>query len=734
MADQNSGKCPVMHGAHTNLAGKGGAIHEWWPDQLNLAILHQHTPATSPMDPDFDYRRAFSGLDLEAVKADLRDLMTESQDWWPADYGHYGPLFIRMSWHAAGTYRTGDGRGGASTGNQRFAPIGSWPDNANLDKARRLLWPIKKKYGNALSWADLIILAGNVALDSMGLKTFGFGGGREDIYNPEQDIYWGAEDEWLGNRARYSGERELEAPLAAVQMGLIYVNPEGPDGDPDPLKAAHDTRETFKRMAMDDYETIALIAGGHTFGKVHGAAPDSHLGPDPEAAPLEQQGLGWKNDFGTGKGDDAITSGIEGAWTPNPKQWDNGYLDLLFGYEWELEKGPGDKYQWKPKDLAEKDHAPKAHDPATKVSPMMLTTDISLKVDPAYEKIARHFHAHPDELADAFARAWFKLVHRDLGPKSRYLGPDVPDEDLIWQDPVPAVDHELIDADDIATLKKQILESGLSISELVATAWGSASTFRRSDMRGGANGARIRLAPQKDWEVNRPEQLARVIATLEAIRTGFSDAATGNKQVSLADLIVLGGNAAVEQAAKLAGHPVEIPFHPGRTDASAEWTDAEAFEPLEPEADGFRNYLKARFTVRPEEMLLDRAQLLGLTAPEMTALIGGMRVLDTNTGEEKHGVLTERPETLSNDFFVNLVDMGTEWQPTTDDGELFEGRDRDTGEVKWSATRVDLALSANSELRALSEVYAQDDAGEKFVRDFAAAWNKVMNADRFDLA
>ena len=730
--DDSAGKCPVMHGAQTTVRGRGTENQDWWPNQLNLAILHQHTPASSPLAEDFDYREAFRELDYEALKKDLRDLMTESQDWWPADYGHYGGLFIRMSWHAAGTYRTADGRGGGGTGNQRFAPINSWPDNANLDKARRLLWPIKRKYGNGISWADLILLAGNVAMESMGFRTFGFGAGREDIHAPEEDIYWGMEKEWLDNK-RYSGERELEEPLANVQMGLIYVNPEGPDGEPDPQKAVKDIRETFARMAMDDYETVALIAGGHTFGKTHGAAPDSHLGPEPEAAPLEQQGLGWKNSHGTGMGDDTITSGLEGAWTTHPTRWDMGYFDLLFGYEWELVKGPGGKHQWRPVDIREEDKVVMAHDPNTKVEPMMLTTDLSLKVDPDYRKISEHFHKHPEEFADAFARAWFKLLHRDMGPKARYLGPEVPKEDLIWQDPVPPVDHKLMDDKDAGKLKQQILESGLSTAELVKTAWGAAATFRDSDKRGGANGGRIRLAPQKDWEANEPKQLARVLEKLEAIQKAFNDGASGNKQVSLADLIVLGGNAAVEEAARKAGHAVEIPFHPGRTDATEEQTDAASFEVLEPIADGFRNYLKKRYTVPAEELLLDRAQLLTLTAPEMTVLVGGMRALGANTGDTPQGVFTERPGTLTNDFFVNLTDPGIEWQPTSKEAEEFEGRDRASGKVKWTGTRVDLVFGANSQLRAISEVYAQDDAAEKFVHDFVAAWNKVMNADRFDL-
>ncbi|WP_435105267.1 catalase/peroxidase HPI [Arhodomonas sp. AD133] len=728
-----AGKCPFMHGAQTRMGGEGPTNYDWWPNQLNLRILHQHSVVSNPMGEAFDYREALKQLDVNALKQDLYALMKESQDWWPADYGHYGPLFIRMSWHAAGTYRIGDGRGGGGTGSQRFAPTNSWPDNASLDKARRLLWPIKQKYGDKISWADLIILAGNCALEDMGFKTFGFGFGREDIWEPEEDVYWGPEQEWLDDE-RYSGERELQQPLANVQMGLIYVNPEGPNGNPDPYAAAKDIRDTFGRMAMNDYETVALIAGGHTFGKCHGAVEASHVGPEPEAAPLQEQGLGWRNSAGTGMGEYTITSGIEGAWTHTPTQWDHSYLNLLFGYEWELTHSPAGANQWTPKNVADKDMVRDAHDPSKKHPPMMLTTDLSLKVDPSYGPITKHFHENPDELADAFARAWFKLIHRDMGPKSRYLGPEVPDEDLIWQDPVPDVDHELIDDKDIAALKEKILASGLSIPELVSTAWGSASTFRGSDKRGGANGARIRLAPQKDWAVNEPQRLAKVLQTLEGIQAAFNDAQSGNKRVSLADLIVLGGNAAVEQAARKAGHDLDIPFYPGRTDASQEWTDEEAMEVLEPIAEGFRNYLKTRFTMRPEEMLLDRAQLLTLTAPEMTVLIGGMRVLNTNVGGFQHGVFTNRPETLTNDFFVNLVDMGTKWEPTSDEEEEFELRDRRTDELKWTGTRVDLVLGSNSQLRAISEVYAQDDAQEKFVRDFAAAWNKVMNADRFDLS
>nr|WP_298416021.1 catalase/peroxidase HPI [uncultured Halomonas sp.] len=727
-----------MHGAQTRMSGQGTPNDYWWPNQLNLGILHQHGSRSNPMNEDFNYAEAFKQLDLPAVKKDLEALMTDSQPWWPADYGHYGPFFIRMAWHSAGTYRIGDGRGGAGTGAQRFAPLGSWPDNGNLDKARRLLWPIKQKYGNKLSWADLFVLTGNVALESMGFKTFGFAGGREDIYQPEEDIYWGAEKEWLATSdtddSRYSGERELENPLAAVQMGLIYVNPEGPDGNPDPLGSAKDIRETFARMAMNDYETAALTAGGHTFGKTHGAGDPSHVGPEPEAGPLESMGLGWLSSHASGRGRDAITSGLEGPWTPTPTQWDMSYLDMLFGYEWELTKSPAGAHQWQAKGLADKDHAPDAED-ASRSAPLMMTTaDIAMKEDPSYRKICQHFHENPEEFADAFARAWFKLTHRDMGPKVRYLGPEVPAEELIWQDPVPAVDHELIDAQDISDLKSRLLDSGLSVSELVATAWASASTYRGSDMRGGANGARIRLAPQKDWQANQPEQLAKVLKTLEGIQSAFNDAQSGNKKVSLADLIVLGGVAAIEKAAKDAGHQVEVPFAPGRTDATQEQTDVDSFEPLEPEADGFRNYRRTAFTIPDEEMLIDKAQLLELSAPEMTVLVGGMRALNANVGQTSHGVFTQRPETLTNDFFVNLMDMNTEWKPTSEDPDLFEGRDRKTGEVKWTGTRVDLVFGANSQLRALAEVYAQSDAQEKFVKDFITAWTKVMNADRFDLA
>ena len=712
---------------------RGTTNRDWWPNQLNLRILHQHSAKSDPMGADFDYAKEFDTLDLAAVKKDLYALMTSSQDWWPADYGHYGGLFIRMAWHSAGTYRMGDGRGGAGSGSQRLAPLNSWPDNANLDKARRLLWPIKRKYGRKISWADLMVLAGNCALESMGFKTFGFAGGRVDVWEPEEDIYWGSEDKWLGD-ARYSGDRKLENPLAAVQMGLIYVNPEGPNGLPDPVASGRDVRETFARMAMNDEETVALVAGGHTFGKAHGAGPASHVGPEPEGAGLEEQGLGWKCGFGSGKGCDTITSGIEGAWKPNPIKWDMGYLKVLFKYDWELVKSPAGAHQWLAKDVAEEDMVVDAHDPSKKHRPMMTTADLSLKFDPAYEKIARRYLANPGEFADAFARAWFKLTHRDMGPRSRYLGPDVPAEELIWQDPVPAVDHPLVDDKDISELKSKILASGLTVPELIATAWASASTFRGSDKRGGANGARIRLAPQKDWEVNQPARLQAVLRTLEGIRKAFNDKAPGGKKISLADLIVLGGCAAVEQAAKRAGRDVTVPFRSGRTDASQEQTDAASFAVLEPKADGFRNYQKAPFAVTAEEMLVDRAQLLTLTAPEMTVLVGGMRVLEANFGESRHGVLTNRPGTLTNDFFVNLLDMGTEWKPVSEAKDVFEGRDRRTGELKWTATRVDLVFGSNSQLRALAEVYGSADGQEKFVRDFAAAWAKVMDLDRFDLA
>jgi catalase-peroxidase len=710
---------------------------DWWPDQLDLSILHQHHPASNPLGPDFDYAEEFKKLDLAALKKDLAALMTDSQEWWPADWGHYGGLMIRMAWHSAGTYRTLDGRGGGGSGAQRFAPLNSWPDNANLDKARRLLWPIKQKYGNKISWADLLILAGNVALESMGFKTFGFGGGREDVWQPLEDIYWGSEGEWLATsekpRSRYSGERDLEKPLAAVQMGLIYVNPEGPDGNPDPVASGRDVRETFARMAMSDEETVALVAGGHTFGKAHGAGDKAHVGPEPEAAPLEEQGLGWKSSFGTGKGADTITSGIEGAWKPKPTTWDMGYLNTLFKYEWELVKSPAGAYQWVAKDVDPEDLIPDAHDPSKKSRPMMTTADLSLRFDPIYEPIARRFQQDPEAFADAFARAWFKLTHRDMGPKVRYLGPEVPDEDLIWQDPIPAVDHPLIDAADIAGLKAMILASGLSTAELVYTAWASASTFRGSDKRGGANGARIRLLPQKDWEVNQPEQLAKVLAVLQDIQQAFNSAQNGGKKVSLADMIVLGGCAAVEAAAKAGGCMVDVPFTPGRADTSQEWTDVESFRFLEPQADGFRNYLKAPSSFSAEELLVDKAQLLTLSAPEMTVLVGGLRVLGANFGGSPHGVFTARPGTLTNDFFVNLLDMGTVWTPTSEARETFEGRDRATGELRWTGTRVDLIFGHNSQLRALAEVYAQNDNGEKFVRDFVAAWNKVMNLDRFDL-
>jgi catalase-peroxidase len=700
---------------------------------VDLDILHQHSSLSNPMGENFNYADEFKTLDLDAVKQDLYDLMTDSQEWWPADYGHYGGLFIRMAWHSAGTYRVGDGRGGAGSGSQRLAPLNSWPDNINLDKARRLLWPIKQKYGRKISWADLMILAGNCALESMGFETIGFGGGREDVWEPEDDVYWGTETEWLDDE-RYSGDRDLENPLAAVQMGLIYVNPEGPNGEPNAVASARDVRETFARMAMNDEETVALIAGGHTFGKCHGAGDPAHVGPEPEAAPLEQQGLGWKSSYGSGKGDDTISSGIEGPWTPDPTQWDMGYFGMLLNYDWNLVKSPAGAHQWVPVDPDEEDLAPAAHDPSKRVSPIMTTADLSLRMDPAYREIAERFYENPEEFADAFARAWFKLTHRDMGPRSRYLGPEVPEEEFIWQDPVPEVDHELIDDDDVAALKATILESGLSVSELVSTAWASASTFRGSDKRGGANGARIRLAPQKHWEVNQPAQLETVLETLEEIQEQFNRSQSGGRRVSLADLIVLGGCAAVEQAARDAGHDVTVPFTPGRTDASEQQTDAEAFAPLEPAADGFRNYLKDTYAVTAEEMLVDRAQLLTLTAPEMTVLIGGMRVLGTNFGGTEHGVFTERPQVLSNDFFVNLIDMGTEWQPVSDEKKFFEGRDRDTGDLKWTATRVDLIFGANSRLRALAEVYACDDGQKKFVRDFVAAWDKVMTLDRFDLA
>ncbi|MBV6443224.1 MAG: Catalase-peroxidase [Saprospiraceae bacterium] len=715
------------------VGGGGTSNRDWWPNQLNLNILRQHSALSDPMGEQFNYAEEFKSLDLVAVKKDIFDLMTSSQEWWPADYGHYGPFFIRMAWHSAGTYRISDGRGGAGSGSQRFAPLNSWPDNANLDKARLLLWPIKKKYGRKISWADLMILAGNCALESMGFKTFGFAGGREDIWEPEQDIYWGAESEWLGDK-RYTGDRELENPLAAVQMGLIYVNPEGPNGNPDPVAAARDIRETFGRMAMNDYETVALIAGGHTFGKTHGAAdPGKYVGREPAAAGIEEQSLGWRNTFGKGNAEDTITSGLEGAWTTTPTKWSNNFFWNLFGYEWELTKSPAGAHQWKPKHGMGADTVPDAHVPSKRHTPIMLTTDLALRFDPEYEKISRHFFENPDEFADAFARAWYKLTHRDMGPRARYLGPEVPAEELIWQDPVPAVTHQLINEQDITALKGKILASGLAVSQLVTTAWASASTFRGSDKRGGANGARIRLAPQKDWEVNNPAQLAQVLATLEGIQTAFNSAQTGNKKVSLADLIVLGGCAGIEQAAKNAGFNVTVPFTPGRADASQEQTDVESFAVLEPKADGFRNYVKTKYPVSTEELLVDKAQLLTLTAPEMTVLLGGMRVLNTNFDQSKHGVFTQHPEALTNDFFVNLLDLGTKWNATSDAQELFEGRDRTTGAIKWTGTRVDLIFGSNSELRALAEVYACEDAKEKFVQDFVAAWAKVMNLDRFDL-
>jgi len=734
MADKNDNrmsKCPVT-GAATRLA-TGTTNRDWWPNQLNLNILHQHSPLSNPMGEKFNYAEEFKSLDLDAVKKDLFALMTTSQDWWPADYGHYGPLFIRMAWHSAGTYRIGDGRGGASAGTQRFAPLNSWPDNANLDKARRLLWPIKKKYGRKISWADLMILAGNCALESMGFKTFGFGGGREDIWGPEEDIYWGSEAEWLGDK-RYSGDRDLEDPLGAVQMGLIYVNPEGPNGNPDPVASGRDVRETFARMAMNDEETVALVAGGHTFGKCHGAGDAALVGPEPEAAPIEEQGLGWKSGFRSGKGGDTITSGIEGAWKPNPTKWDIGYLNMLFKYEWELVKSPAGAHQWLAKDVADEDMVVDAYDPSKKHRPMMTTADLSLRFDPIYEPIARRFQQNPEEFADAFARAWFKLTHRDMGPRVRYLGPEVPAKELIWQDPIPAVDHELINEQDIATLKSKVLASGLSVSELVSTAWASATTFRGSDKRGGANGARIRLAPQKNWKVNQPEQLAKMLQALEDIQKAFNNAGSGAKKVSLADLIVLAGCAAVEQAAKDAGYDLKVPFAPGRMDASPEQTDEESFAVLEPIADGFRNYMRDGHGLPVEELLLDRANLLTLTAPEMTVLVGGMRVLNANVGKSVHGVFTKQPETLTNDFFVNLLDMNTKWQQSSTSEDVFEGRDYESGKLKWTGTRVDLIFGSNSQLRAIAEVYACEDAKEMFVKDFVAAWDKVMNLDRFDLA
>jgi catalase-peroxidase len=747
-------KCPFNHAAVT---GSAPTDQDWWPNRLKVELLHQHSAKSDPMGADFNYTEEFKSLDLAAVKKDLAALMTDSQDWWPADFGHYGGLFIRMAWHSAGTYRTGDGRGGAGRGQQRFAPLNSWPDNVSLDKARRLLWPIKQKHGRKISWADLMILAGNVALETMGFKTFGFAGGREDTWEPDRDVYWGRETKWLGGDIRYGHgsegvekpggvvvsdddadgdihKRNLENPLAAVQMGLIYVNPEGPDGNPDPAAAAIDIRETFARMAMNDEETVALIAGGHSFGKAHGAAPASHVGPEPEAAGLEEQGLGWTNSFGTGTGADAITSGLEVTWTTTPTKWSNNFFENLFNYDWELTRSPGGAHQWQPKNGAGNGTVPHAHDKSKRIAPSMLTTDLSLRVDPVYEKISRRFLTNPDQFADAFARAWFKLTHRDMGPRARYLGPEVPAEELLWQDPIPAVDHPLINAQDIASLKSRILASGLSVSELVSTAWASASTFRGSDKRGGANGARIRLAPQKDWPVNQPAQLARVLKTLESIQSDFNRHATGGKKISLADLIVLAGCAGVEQAAKKAGHEVSVPFAPGRMDASQEQTDVEAFAPLEPIADGFRNYLKGKYTVPGEALLIDKAQLLSLTAPEMTVLVGGMRVLNTNADQSQHGVFTKRPETLTNDFFLNLLDMSTEWQPLSKAADLFEGRDRKTGEVKWTGARVDLIFGSNSQLRPLTEVYGCADSQNKFVHDFVAAWNKVMNLDRYDLA
>ncbi|SLN68203.1 catalase/peroxidase HPI [Roseisalinus antarcticus] len=728
----NMGKCPVMHtsfGVQSN--------RDWWPNQLNLRILHQNSALSNPMGDSFDYAEEFKKLDLEALKADLYALMTDSQDWWPADYGHYGPFFIRMAWHSAGTYRTADGRGGAGAGSQRFAPLNSWPDNGNLDKARRLLWPIKQKYGDQISWADLMVLTGNCALESMGFKTFGFGGGRVDIWEPEEDVYWGSEDEWLATtdheQSRYHGDRELENPLAAVQMGLIYVNPEGPDGNPDPLASAHDIRETFARMAMNDEETVALIAGGHTFGKGHGAGDVAHVGPEPEGAAMAEQGFGWMSTFNSGKGVDAITSGLEGAWTKTPTAWDNEYFDTLFGHEWELTKSPAGAFQWTPEDDAAKGTVPDAHDPSRSHAPVMFTTDLALKMDPAYAPISKHFHENPEAFADAFARAWFKLTHRDMGPKALYLGPEVPEEDLLWQDPIPAPTGAPIGAADVAKLKSAILESGLSIPQMVSTAWASAATFRGSDKRGGANGARIRLAPQKDWEINKTDDVASVIAVYEGIQKDFNGAA-GDTSVSIADLIVLGGCVAVEKAAKAAGHDVSVPFTPGRTDASQEQTDVEGFEVMEPAADGFRNYIMGRYKISVEELLVDKAQLLNLTAPEMTVLVGGLRALNANSGQSPDGVLTDRPETLTNDFFTNLLDMGTKWSATDESETRFEGKDRATGEVKWTGTRADLVFGSNSQLRALAEVYGSAGAEGRFVRDFVAAWNKVMMLDRFDLA
>ena len=729
----SAGKCPVMHGTLKQSAGGGTSNRDWWPNQLKLNILRQNSSLSNPMGEAFNYAEEFKTLDLDTVKKDIFELMTNSQDWWPADYGHYGPLFIRMAWHSAGTYRIGDGRGGGGTGTQRFAPLNSWPDNANLDKARLLLWPVKQKYGKKLSWADLLILAGNCALESMGFETYGFAGGREDVWEPEEDIYWGSEADWLGDK-RYTGDRELENPLGAVQMGLIYVNPEGPNGNPDPVAAARDIRETFGRMAMNDEETVALIAGGHTFGKTHGAAEEAkYVGREPAGAGIEEQSLGWKNTFGSGSGGDTITSGLEGTWTTTPTKWSNNFFENLFGYEWELTKSPAGAHQWRPKDGAGAGTVPDAHDPSKTHAPFMLTTDLALRMDPVYEPISRNFYENPDQFADAFAKAWFKLTHRDMGPKTRYLGPEVPAEDLLWQDPIPAVTHELIDDQDIDTLKSKLLASGLTVSQLVSTAWASASTFRGSDKRGGANGARIRLAPQKDWEVNNPSQLATVLETLEGIQKEFNNAQAGGKIVSIADLIVLGGCAGVEQAAKHAGHDVRVPFTPGRADALQEQTDVESFAVLEPVADGFRNYLKTQLGISTEEMLVDRSQLLTLTAPEMTVLLGGMRVLNANTGQASHGVFTKNPETLTNDFFINLLDLGTTWKAVADDENVFEGRDRATGDLKWTGTRVDLIFGSNSELRAIAEVYGSQDAKERFVNDFVAAWTKVMNLDRFDL-
>jgi catalase-peroxidase len=732
-APTTEAKCPFSGGSRIQAKMGAWTNADWWPDQLNLKILHQHSSKSDPMGEDFNYREEFKTLDLHAVVQDLHALMTTSQEWWPADYGHYGPLFVRMSWHAAGTYRIADGRGGGGTGAQRFAPLNSWPDNVSLDKARRLLWPIKQKYGRKLSWADLLILAGNVAIDSMGLKTYGFGGGRPDIWEPEEDIYWGPESKWLGDE-RYKGDRELDNPLGAVQMGLIYVNPEGPNGNPDPIAAAHDIRETFARMAMNDYETVALIAGGHTFGKAHGAGdPGKYVGPEPEGADIEEQGLGWKNSLGTGAGADTITSGLEGAWTTNPIQWDMNYFENLFNYEWELTKSPAGAHQWTPKNGAGAGSVPDAHDASKRHAPIMFTTDLSLRMDPEYEKVSRHFLANPDEFAEAFAKAWYKLTHRDMGPVSRYLGPLVPGEPLIWQDPLPAVDHHLVDHADVAALKEQILATGLSIAQLVNTAWASASTFRGSDMRGGANGARIRLAPQNSWEANQPEELAKVISTLVGVQQSFNAAQANGKRVSLADVIVLGGCAAIEAAARKAGHEVTVPFSPGRTDATQEHTDVDSFAVLEPIADGFRNYLRAGQEKYAAELLVDKAQLLNLTAPEMTVLVGGMRALNANVGGAKHGVFTQRPETLTNDFFVNLLDMGTKWQRSAADTNVLEGRDRKTGALKWTGTVVDLVFGSNSQLRAIAEVYACSDSQERFVHDFVAAWAKVMNLDRFDV-